>query len=155
MVHGRLIFNLYCCVATYDVIPAIIPITFDSITYSTVSLKSDDGGLSSVSIQGAITKAEVKDQATLSILSGSSFPTHAVVAGDQSSVEVDPSVSGGCSGVLGLQTDDDNNDSQADCSETSGGEVPFVGEAAGKGIMQCFGAVDVESNTKSYLRQSK
>jgi hypothetical protein len=73
------------------------------------------------------------------------------VADDQSSVEVDPSVSGGCSGVLGVHSDD----SQADCSETSGGEVPFVGEAAGKGTMQCFGAVDVEINTKSYLRQSK
>lgn len=125
------------------------------VTGTPSTLEVDALDQSSVSIQGALTKAEVKDQATLSILSGSSFPTHAVVAGDQSSVEVDPSVSGGCSGVLGLQSDDDNNDSQADCSETSGGEVPFVGEAAGKGIMQCFGAVDVESNTESYLRQSK
>ncbi len=53
MVHGRLylIFNVSCC-AFYYVIPAIfshicfIPMTFEAITYSTVSLKSDDSGLS-------------------------------------------------------------------------------------------------------------
>ena len=37
MVHVRLIFNPSCF---------IIPITFEAITYSTVSLKSDDGGIS-------------------------------------------------------------------------------------------------------------
>ena len=123
------------------------------VTGTPSTLQVDASSQSTVSIQGAITKAEAKDQATLSILSGSSFPTGKVVADDQSSVEVDPSVIGGCSGVLGVQDDD----SQADCSETSGGEVPFVGEAAGTGTMQCMGAgaVDVESNTKSYLRQSK
>lgn len=92
----------------------------------------------------------VDDQARLTILSGSSYSANKVVAKEQSTVVVDSSVSGGCTGVV-------TKDITASCTTSSTGVAGFVGEANGTGTstMTCKVRDIDEISTKYYLRQSK